>query len=183
MKTATHMAQTDATMNAMGELRIVVHGQMTSSNAFKAPDANGKLRKTKEAREDARRVREIGIVVATGQGWECPPAVAVVLYAFNSRLDADNVSKVPFDALKGVAWKDDADVMDFDVRRRWDREGERYEIVVTATEDQRPGAKRAASRAPGSRPAAKGRALDEFRSGDVLDFEQRDRVLRELGIR
>ena len=165
----------------MSELRIVVHGQMTSSNNFKAPDANGRLRKTKEAREDARRVREIAIVVATGQGWECPPAVAVTLYAFNSRLDADNISKVPFDSLKGVAWRDDADVMDLDVRRRWDREGERYEIVVSPTEDQRPGAKR--KQGGTSVAGTRARALDAFRSGDVLNFEERDRVLRELGIR
>lgn len=159
----------------MSELRIVVHGQMTSSNAFKAP-VNGKLRKTKEAREDARRVREIAIVTAEGVGWTCPPAVAVVLTAFNSRLDADNVSKVPFDALKGVAWTDDADVMDFRVLRRWDREGERYEIVITPSEDERPGAKRAKVR-----PVGKG--AEELRSGDVLTFEQRDRLLREVGIR
>jgi Holliday junction resolvase RusA-like endonuclease len=156
-----------------GLLQFTVHGQMTSSNAFKAPDANGRLRKTKEAKEDARRVREIATVAATSQAWEIPQAVAVDVIAYNSRLDADNISKVPYDALKGVAWHDDGDVMDTRTRRRWDREGERYEAVVRECEDQRPGRTSKPRRPFDGLPA----------NGVITDFAQRDEILRKAGIR
>lgn len=164
----------------MSELRFVVHGRMTSSNHFKAPDwAAKQMRKTKEAREDSRRVHEIAVVAVSAQSWEIPDAVAVELWAWNSALDADNASKVPFDSLKGLVWRDDKDVLDFTVRRRWDRGGERYEIVVSPTTDHRPGA----SGRKGRGATTPTRVAETLRSGDVLTFEQRDALLQELGVR
>jgi Holliday junction resolvase RusA-like endonuclease len=123
------------------ELRFTVHGSIVSNNAFKAPDGEGSFRKTKRAREDARRVKEIASFAAVSQGWEIPGATSVEIIAWCSRLDADNVAKGLLDSLKEIAWRDDADVMEVKTSRRWDDDGERYEVIVRPADDLRPGRK------------------------------------------
>lgn len=121
----------------MTELRFTVYGSITSNNKGKAP-VDGRMRKTRNAKTDAARVREICTVAAVTQGWELPDAVAVLVNAFDSRLDIDNGQKVPFDGLKGVAWADDGDILSQHVERCFDGAGERYEYVITAIPERRP---------------------------------------------
>lgn len=160
----------------MSELRFVIHGQLTGNNEFRTP-VNGVMKKTKNARADAARVKEVAIVAATSAGWEIPQAASVTIIAFNCRKDVGNIEKVPMDAIKGVVVRDDADFMEQHIFRRWDREGERYEIIVRPCEDRRPG--RIGSKTGG----AKRSPFSEYEQGQVLTIEQRDDVLRKVGIR
>lgn len=123
----------------MSELRFVVYGSIVTTNRRLAPDAQGQLRKTKEARASAHRVSEIAGVCAGVQGWVIPEAASVEIVAFCSKLDVDNSVKGIQDALKGIAWRDDADVLSLHVERWWDNLGERYEVTVRAIDDRRPG--------------------------------------------
>ena len=52
--------------------------------------------------------------------------------------DLDNVAKIILDALNGVAWKDDAQVVDLKVNRRWAKEiSERVMIDILTESDVR----------------------------------------------
>jgi hypothetical protein len=62
--------------------------------------------------------------------WEIPPAAALYITAWNTRKDTDNCVKVISDALNGVAWKDDRDVIELHVEKRRDEGGERYDVRV-----------------------------------------------------
>lgn len=44
------------------------------------------------------------------------------------RVDLDNLAKLVFDALNGIAWDDDARIQQFTVERRYDRENPRTEL-------------------------------------------------------
>ncbi len=121
-------------------LRFTVYGQLTGNNNFRVP-AGSSMRKTKAARDDAKRVAEIALVAATTQAWSIPPAAAVSITGWNCRKDVDNIGKVILDSIKDVAYRDDADLMAQYVERRWDDGDERYDIEVTAVHDRRPGRK------------------------------------------
>ena len=151
-------------------MTFTVYGPIVSANRIRAP-FEGQMRKTKDAREDAKRVRLIATTAAAG--WAIPEAATVAIIAWNSRIDADNVSKCLLDAIKGVAWRDDADVMDISVSRRWDDGGERYEIIITASADYRPGR--------GGRARAK-RPFGDLQQGQLLSFHERDALLKKVGI-
>ena len=155
---------------------FTVHGQITSTNAQKVPDGQGRFHKTKVAREDARRVREIALVAVVNQGWaqsvdDIAQAMAVDIMACNSRHDADNVCKALLDPLKGVVWRDDRDIMDLRIRRRWDREGERYVVTVSECADERPG------RSNGAKKPR--RITDGLPDSGLVTFEQLAAMKRE----
>jgi len=118
-------------------LQFCYHGKLTSANHMKAPQIRGKravLVKTKEAKEDAGRIRELAQVAADIVHWRIPEAAIVEIIAWNSLLDVGNVEKIPLDSLKGIAWNDDRCVVKLTVEKRRDRGGERYEVEVSPAE-------------------------------------------------
>ena len=181
-------------------LQFCYHGKLTSANHMKAPQIRGKravLVKTKEAKEDAGRIRELAQVAADIVHWRIPEAAIVEIIAWNSLLDVGNVEKIPLDSLKGIAWNDDRCVVKLTVEKRRDRGGERYEVEVSpaepltkpkkARQEEVPQSEVGAylaqltvvQRSDGSRALAP-RSLKQLRSGDVLTIEERDALLAEL---
>jgi len=140
-------------------LTFTIFGPITSNNKGKAP-VGGRMLKTKSAKNDAGRAREICTVAVVTQRWEIPDSVAIVVTAWNSRLDIDNSSKVPLDGLKGVAWHDDGDVLSSRIERDFDGQGERYEYVLTAIPERRPWRLEQARK--------KRRAAPAYRAGDPI---------------
>jgi len=143
----------------IAELVITIHGPVVSNNSFKGQG----FHKTKAAREDTHRIKEVATVCAVG--WEIPDAVVVECLCFNVLTDADNSFKIIGDALKGIAYHDDRDIMELVISKHYDREGERRVVTVMACDDRRPGRK--------SKPRPNGvRSLKQLRTGDVLTFEE-----------
>jgi Holliday junction resolvase RusA-like endonuclease len=91
--------------------------------------------KSASAREDQARVRSLAhAAMRYGQrGWPAPP-VSVTIVAWSSRLDVDNIAKVIIDGMKGVVILNDSarHVGRLVVEHRRDRQGERYEVSVSA---------------------------------------------------
>jgi len=148
----------------MNELKIVIHGPVVSNNSFKGQG----FHKTKVAREDTARIKEVATVCAVG--WEIPDAVVVECLCFNVLTDADNSFKIIGDSLKGIAYHDDRDIMELVVSKHYDREGERRVVTVMACEDRRPGRK--------SKPRPNGvRPLSKIGNGELVSYAERDAIL------
>lgn len=157
----------------MSDLTFTIHGNVVSNNRVARFGSGDRPHKSKEAREDTKRIREIATVAATAAGWVNPDACCLEILAFNCRKDAGNVEKCIADALNGVVYRDDSDIMELTVSKHWDRGGERYEVSVMPCFDRRPGATlKKAKGGNGARP------LSKIRSGEVItSFEERDAIL------
>jgi Holliday junction resolvase RusA-like endonuclease len=167
-------------------LSFTYHGSLTSNNAV-ARAVKGKVLKSASAREDTKRVRELCQVAADIAHWSMPEAASLEITAWNTRKDCGNVEKVLSDGCNGIAWKDDRCVVKLTVEKRKDRGGERYDVTVSAAQPLTTPKKAAprvhvfteADLAPGF-PFRAPRTLKQLRSGQVLTFEERDRLLAEL---
>lgn len=187
-------------------LAFTYFGSLTSNNAV-ARAVKGKVLKSASAREDQKRVRSLCQDAADIAHWSKPEAAELQIIAWNTRKDCGNVEKVLSDGCNGIAWKDDRCVVRLVVEKRKDRGGERYDVTVSPAQplttpkrapevvvDDRlkPGEwmlkdGRGKVQAFGrgdkvhirqSEPAP--RSLKQLRSGDVLSFEERDRLLEEV---
>lgn len=63
------------------------------------------------------------------QPWTCPVGVFIAVHTRTFRGDLDNIVKSVLDGLNGVAWKDDAQVVEIRARRYSDTR-ERVEVVI-----------------------------------------------------
>jgi crossover junction endodeoxyribonuclease RusA len=84
---------------------------------------------------EARRYQESAAKLALAAGFRSlsgPVAIAVKVYRPRRRGDLDNALKVLIDALKGVAYADDEQVVVLDARRRDDKDNPRVEVEVEA---------------------------------------------------
>lgn len=69
-----------------------------------------------------------------------PLLVAVIVYRkraatnktpyFVQRPDVDNLAKSLLDALNGVAYNDDAQIVDLRVQKRWSADEDKYEVFI-----------------------------------------------------
>ena len=89
-------------------VEFTLPGRLTSANGVTrnvAMIVNGKARsrslKSKEAREDTARIQSIALAAKLVSGWRVPDRARITILAYNSRIDADNISKVLTDAIKG----------------------------------------------------------------------------------
>lgn len=85
--------------------------------------------KAKEGRTYAAKVRasvaELGLQPADG-----PLSVTVTAFRPQKRGDLDNVLKAALDALNGVAWTDDSQVVELHAWRKDDKHNPRLEVHV-----------------------------------------------------
>ena len=88
---------------------------------------------------DMRRVAAHALV-AVPDGWPMDAAYSVKIEIYlpdRRRRDTDNVSKLVLDALTGVAWNDDAQVEDEDLRKSLDRENPRLVVTIETNASSR----------------------------------------------
>jgi len=116
-------------------LRITVPGVPPSVNHQYVRRPTGGLALTREAREYRQTAREYAAVAARQQRWTLVPVgeqVIVRLWYYwpdRRRRDAQN-NKLLFDALEGVIYEDDKDVLPQVMAAEVDRENPRVEIEV-----------------------------------------------------
>jgi Holliday junction resolvase RusA-like endonuclease len=70
--------------------------------------------------------------------WAMSADVAVHIGCFRKTrraCDVDNLAKLPMDALTGVAWNDDAQIVRLTIEKRMDREDPRTEVRVWRIEE------------------------------------------------
>jgi Holliday junction resolvase RusA-like endonuclease len=123
-------------------LRFTVPGPLLSGNAktrhaaVKQIDADGNEKfvaraySTKESRVFAEKVKSIAMRAAWKMQWRPVAWACVDLFIFNSRMDRGNVDKPLADALQGVAYSNDARVIDGRLVKLKDGKGERCVIEV-----------------------------------------------------
>lgn len=90
---------------------------------------------SREGREYKRRVAETE-ALRGGAVFDGPVRVLVVAFRPRRIGDLDNLLKVTFDALKGVAWQDDSQVEHIEAIRRDDKHRPRLEIQVRSLEPE-----------------------------------------------
>lgn len=90
----------------------------------------GRLITTKAAREYADTCQKLarlqGAKVLTG-----PVSVSVDVFRPRKAGDLDNTLKAAFDSLKGIAWEDDAQVVEIHARRMDDKHQPRIELRIS----------------------------------------------------
>ena len=116
-------------------LRFTVPGVPPSVNHQYVRRPTGGLALTREAREYRQTAREYAAVAARQHGWTLVPVgeqVIVRLWYYwpdRRRRDAQN-NKILFDALEGVIYEDDRDVLPQVLGAEVDRDHPRVEISV-----------------------------------------------------
>lgn len=110
---------------------FTIPGPVTSANRVTRRVGNKSL-KSAGARTDHARIRSLAIEQRARWGLRDPASVIII--AWNSRLDIDNLPKVILDGLKGVLIVDDSPkhLKRLLVEHWRDAGGERYEVVVKA---------------------------------------------------
>lgn len=122
-------------------LRITVPGVPPSVNHQYVRRPTGGLALTREAREYRQTAREYAAVAARQQRWTLVPVgeqVIVRLWYYwpdRRRRDAQN-NKLLFDALEGVIYEDDRDVLPQVMAAEVDRENPRVEIEVERVREE-----------------------------------------------
>lgn len=72
-----------------------------------------------------------------GDPLEGPLKIEITLYFKTKRIvDWDNFHKLSMDALSGIVWQDDSQILDAVVHKRRDKENPRIEITVDNLEDE-----------------------------------------------
>lgn len=129
----------------MTELRFVVEGRPVSWQRKNV--VNGRVLTDKKQRA-AKRTLQLAALSARPRGWVRDGQYEVRVHAYypdGRQGDVDRIAGLPLDALEGVAYEADRQVVRLEVGRFTDRERPRVEVVV-----RRVGASVAAS---GERPA------------------------------
>lgn len=85
--------------------------------------------KAKAGREYAKRVAQVAGDLGA-QPLDGPVFVSVTAYRPQKRGDLDNTLKAAFDALNGVAWQDDSQVVELHALRLDDKHNPRLEVDV-----------------------------------------------------
>ncbi len=153
----------------MSDLSFTIYGSVCSNNRV-TRRVGPKSLKSKEARDDTKRIREIATVAATSASWSMPGACCVEILAFSVRPDIDNLAKVILDSMSGVVYHDDRDIMELALSKHWDNAGERFVVTVMACDDRRPGRK--------SKPRPNGvRPLSKIPQGALVNYAERDAIL------
>lgn len=109
------------------EVKLVLPYPPTSNHRLMA--IRGRLVKSPAAREYAARVRWIAL---SQKATPLDGEVSVAVSAFRPRRsgDLDNVLKIALDAVKGVAWHDDSQVVELHAYRFEDKADPRLVVVI-----------------------------------------------------
>lgn len=104
-----------------------------SANHYKVPTRKpGVWRLTEEAQAFKQECR-LRALTQVGADMPLAGAVAVTVRFYRPRKagDLDNLQKVALDALNGIAWKDDKQIVEIHAYRHDDKSNPRMEIEVT----------------------------------------------------
>lgn len=110
-------------------LSFTIHGSLVSNNRTTRRFGSFSV-KSAEAREDQARVFQLAFAAAHEVGWQKPAAATVIIHAYSTRKDADNIAKSILDGMIGAVYDDDRCVIGLNVAKFLDHDGERYEVTV-----------------------------------------------------
>jgi Holliday junction resolvase RusA-like endonuclease len=113
-------------------LSLEIPGKAVSGNASFRTGKYGSYTSS-EAKEYKERIRSIAFSEVLRSRWKAPAYAGVLITAFNSRLDCDNIAKTTIDALQGTAISNDRYNTELLIRKRVDKQGPRLHILVWAT--------------------------------------------------
>lgn len=66
-----------------------------------------------------------------------PVQVGMKIYFGTKRkCDIDNFNKLVFDALSGVVWRDDSQIEELHIKKLYDKENPRVELLIYETEEK-----------------------------------------------
>lgn len=102
-----------------------------SANAYWKLDRRGFIRVSDEARAYKANVQRRALVEGLRNPPGCPVVVTMTVYRAQRRGDLDNFQKVLLDALKGIAFLDDSQVVEIHSRREDDKANPRVEVEVS----------------------------------------------------
>ena len=122
-------------------MKLVLTGAPKSTNTiYRSTTAGGFHRRYMSA--DGKAIKESYQYQAqaqhNGEITTLPVKVTAVLFFGDKRIrDIDNHNKLWMDALSGIVWEDDKQVMELTVRKDYDKENPRIELNVTILKSSR----------------------------------------------
>lgn len=105
-----------------------------SANDYWKLDRRGFIRVSDEARKYKQGVRLRALTEGHRKPLGCPVVASVTVYRARRAGDLDNFLKVLLDALKGIAFVDDAQVIELHARREDDASNPRVEVRIEEAE-------------------------------------------------
>jgi len=110
-------------------MRFILAYPPSANRYFRVPRALGYPITSREARDYKKNAgldaRSQGAVIMPG-----PLQVSVDVYRPRRIGDLDNQIKILFDAMNGIAWSDDSQVVDIHLRRFDDKDNPRLEVEI-----------------------------------------------------
>lgn len=110
-------------------LQFIVPGRPVSNNRVTRRFGNRSV-KSGEARTYQQLVFQHAFAKSVTVGWEKPEACRVTITAFNVTIDIDNIAKCVLDGMHGAAYDDDKCVVDLQIQKFKDHDGQRIVVAV-----------------------------------------------------
>jgi Holliday junction resolvase RusA-like endonuclease len=117
------------------KLSFTLHGKLTSNNRVsRSTSFQAKPYKSGDVKKERARIGWIVRAAMTEQRFAQVKWFKSTIISWNTRLDLDNIPKMILDCLNKLAVEDDRYHIESHQQKRWDDNGERFEVVVEAVE-------------------------------------------------